>query len=90
MVPVVSGECWKCGNRAHHPAACPAPPAPALESKWQSIAQTIQKKAETAVIAATNINLVKIESAKANMYDADELAHLQSLIDQGKAGGSST
>ena len=32
-VPVMSGECWKFGNRAHHPAACPAPPVPTLESK---------------------------------------------------------
>ena len=88
-VPVASGECWKCGNRAHHLVACPAPPVPTLESKSQSITQTIRKKAETAAIAATNINLFNIESDKANMYDADELTHLQSLIDQGKVGGSS-
>ena len=52
--------------------------------------QTIQKKAKTAAIAATNINLVNIESDEANTYNADELAHLQSLINQGKVGGSLT
>ena len=25
-IPVASGECWKCGHKAHHPTACPAPP----------------------------------------------------------------
>ena len=89
-VPVASGECWKCGHRAHHPAACPAPPVPALESKWRSIAQTIRKKTETAAAAAVNINLVSLESDEVNTYDAEELAHLQQLIDQGKAGGSLT
>lgn len=87
-VPVASGECWKCGHKAHHPAACPAPPVPALESKWRSIASTIRKKAETAV-TAVNVNLVSVESDVANTYDAEELAHLQQLVDQGKAGGSS-
>ena len=89
MVPVVSGECWKCGNRAHHPAACPTPPVPALESKWRSIAQTIRKKAEAAA-AAVNVNLVSAVSDEVYTYDAGELAHLQQLIDQGKASGSST
>ena len=87
-VPVASGECWKCGHRVHHPAACPAPPVPAFESKWRSIAQTIRKKAEAAAVAV-NVNLVSVESNEVNTYDADELAHLQQLIDQGKAGGSS-
>ena len=86
-VPVASGECWKCGNRAHHLAACPALPVPALKSKWRSRAQTIQKKVETAAITTTSINLVNIKSDKVNTYDTDKLAHLQSLIDQGKAGG---
>jgi hypothetical protein len=89
-VPVASGECWKCGNKAHHPAACISPPVPALETKWRSIAQTIRKKAEIAATAAVNINLVSVESNEVNTYDAEELAHLQQLIDQGKAGGSST
>ena len=88
-VPVASGECWKCGNRAHHPAACPAPPVPALETKWRSIAQTIRKKAELAA-AAVNVNLVSTESNDVNTYDAEELAHLHQLINQGKVGGSST
>ena len=60
-VLVASGECWKCGNRAHHLAACPVPPVPALESKWRSIAQTIWKKAETAAITTMSINLVNIK-----------------------------
>jgi hypothetical protein len=89
-VPVASGECWKCGNRAHHPAPCLAPPVPAIETKWRSIAQTIRKKAEAAAAAAVNVNLVNITSNEVNTYDAEELAHLQQLIDQGKAGGSST
>ena len=89
-VPVASGECWKCGHRAHHPAACPAPPVPALESKWRSIAQTIRKKAETAATAAVNVNLVSLVSDEVNTYDAEELAHLQQLVNQGKAEGSST
>jgi hypothetical protein len=88
-VPVASGECWKCGHRAHHPAACPAPLVPPLESKWRSIAQTIRKKAEAAA-AAVNVNLVSVESDEVNTYDVEELAHLQQLIDQGKAGGSLT
>ena len=89
-VPVASGECWKCGHRAHHPAACPAPPVPTLETKWRSIAQTIRKKAEIAATAAVNINLVNVESDEVNTYEAEDLAHLQQLIQQGKAGGSST
>lgn len=89
-VPVASGECWKCGHRAHHPAACPAPPVPTLETKWRSIAQTIRKKAELAATAAVNVNLVNVESDEVNTYDAEELAHLQQLVNQGKVGGSST
>lgn len=87
-VPVASGECWKCGYRAHHPAACVTPPVPAFESKWRSIAQTIRKRAEAAA-APVNVNLVSVESDEVNTYDAQELAHLQQLIDQGKVGGSS-
>ena len=71
-VPVASGECWKCGNRAHHPTPCSSPPVPALETKWRSIAQTIRKKAEMAATAAININLVSVESDKVNTYDAEE------------------
>ena len=89
-IPVVSGECWKCGNRAHHPGPCTAPPVPALETKWRSIAQTIRKKAEAAATSAVNVNLVNVVSNEVNTYDVEELAHLQQLIDQGKAGGSST
>jgi hypothetical protein len=88
--PVASGECWKCGGRAHHPAACSSPPVPALETKWRSIAQTIRKKAEMAATAAVNINLVSVESDVVDTYDTGELAHLHQLISQGKAGGSST
>ena len=88
-VPVASGECWKCGGRAHHPAPCSLPPVPALETKWRSIAQTIRKKAEAAATAAVNINLVNVESDDVNTYDAEELAHLQQLVNQGKVGGSS-
>ena len=89
-VPVASGECWKCGHRAHHPAVCPTPPVPVLETKWRAIAQTIRKRAEAAAAAAVNVNLVNIASDEANTYDADELAHLHNLINQGKASGSST
>lgn len=89
-VPVASGECWKCGHRAHHPGPCSGPPVPTLESKWRSIAQTIRKKAEAAAATTVNVNLVSVESNEVNVYDVDELAHLQYLIDQGKAGGSST
>ena len=88
-VPVASGECWKCGGRAHHPGPCSLPPVPTLETKWRSIAQTIRKKAEIAATAAVNLNLVNVESDEVNTYDAEELAHLQQLVDQGKAGGSS-
>jgi hypothetical protein len=88
--PVASGECWKCGGRAHHPAACSSAPVPTLETKWRSIAQTIRKKAETAATAAVNVNLVSVESDIVDTYDTDELAHLHHLINQGKAGGSST
>lgn len=88
-VPVASGECWKCGHRTHHPNVCSAPPVPALETKWRSIAQTIRKKAEIAAAAAVNVNLVSVESNEINAYDPEDLAHLQQLIDQGKAGGSS-
>ena len=88
-VPVASGECWKCGHRAHHPGPCAAPPVPVLESKWRSIAQTIRKKAEAAAISNVNINLVSVESDEVSTYDVDELAHLQNLVNQGKAGGSS-
>ena len=88
-VPVASGECWKCGGRTHHPGPCLLPPVPALETKWRSIAQTIRKKAEIAA-TATNLNLVNIESDEVSTYDAEELAHLHQLIDQGKAGGSLT
>ena len=87
-VPVASGECWKCRYRAHHPAACVTPPVPAFKSKWRSIAQTIRKRAEAAA-APVNVNLVSVESDEVNTYDAQELAHLQQLIDQGKAGGLS-
>ena len=89
-VLVASGECWKCGQRSHHPAACTSPPLPAPETKWRSIAQTIRKKAEQAATAAVGINLVSIESDEVNTYDMEELAHLHQLINQGKAGGSST
>lgn len=88
-VPVASGECWKCGGRAHHPGPCSLPPVPAFESKWRSIAQTIRKKAETAATAAVNVNLVSVESDEVSTYDTEELAHLHQLINQGKGGGSS-
>ena len=89
-VPVASGECWKCGQRAHHPGPCTSPLVPPLETKWRSIAQTIRKKAETAAAAAANINLVSVESDEVNTYDPDDLAHLYQLINQGKGEGSST
>jgi hypothetical protein len=89
MVPAASGECWKCGHRTNHPAPCSHLPVPALESKWQSISQTIRKKAEIAANAAVNINLVNVSSDEVNTYDAEDLAHLHQLIDQGKVGGSS-
>ena len=88
-VPVASGECWKCGQRTHHPGPCLAPPLPALETKWRSIAQTIRKRAETAVLPTTSVNLVAEESDKIHTYDAEELAHLQRVINQGKGEGSS-
>jgi len=87
--PVASGECWTCGQRSHHPAPCSSPPVPAFETKWRSIAQTIRKRAEAAATAAVNVNTVGVESDKVQTYDADELAHLQRLIVQGKAEGSS-
>ena len=88
-VPVASGECWKCGHRNHHPGPCPAPPVPALETKWRSIAQTIRKRAEMAAAAPISVNLVAEESDEVHTYDADELAHLQQLANQGKGEGSS-
>ena len=75
-VPVASGECWKCGQRTHHPSPCSAPFIPALETKWRSIAQTIRKRAEAAVIPASSVNLVAEESDQIHTYDDDELAHL--------------
>ena len=88
-VPVASGECWKCGQRTHHPGPCSAPFVPALETKWRSIAQTIRKRAEAAAVPAVNVNLVAEESDQIYTYDDDELAHLQQLVNQGKAEGSS-
>jgi hypothetical protein len=88
-VPVASGECWKCGQRTHHPGPCVAPSVPALETKWRSIAQTIRKRAETAALPTTSVNLVAEESDEVYTYEADELAHLQRLVNQGKAEGSS-
>ena len=88
-VPVASGECWKCGQRTHHPGPCSAPFVPALETKWRSIAQTIRKRAEATAIPATSVNLVAEESDDVYTYDADELAHLQQLVNQGKGEGSS-
>jgi hypothetical protein len=89
-VPVASGKCWRCGHRSHHPGPCSSPPIPALESKWRSIAQMIRKKVEAAATSPVNVNLVSIESDEVNVYDTEELAHLHHLINQGKAGGSST
>ena len=88
-VPVASGECWKCGRRTHHPNACTDPPVPALETKWRSIAQTIRKRAETAAAAAVSVNLVAEDSNAILTYEADELAYLQQLVNQGKGEGSS-
>ena len=88
-VPVASGECWKCGQRTHHPGPCVAPPVPALETKWRSIAQTIRKRAETAAQPSTSVNLVADESDEIHTYDTDELAHLQRLVNLGKGEGSS-
>ena len=89
-VPVASGECWRCGHRAHHPGPCPAPTVPTLETKWRSIAQTIRKRAEAAATATVSVNLVTEESDEIHTYDADELAYLQQLANQGKGEGSST
>ena len=88
-VPFASGECWKCGYRTHHPNPCLAPPVPALETKWRSIAQTIRKRAEAAVVPTTSVNLVAEESDVIHTYDPEELAHLQQLVNQGKGEGSS-
>jgi len=88
-VPVASGECWKCGYRTHHPNPCLAPPVPALETKWRSIAQTIRKRAEAAVVPVVNVNLVAEDSDTVHTYEADELAYLQQLVNQGKGEGSS-
>ena len=79
-VPVASGECWKCRYRTHHPNPCLSPFVPALETKWQSIAQTIRKRAEAAVVQPTSVNLVAEESNEIHTYDAEELAHLQQLV----------
>ena len=89
-VPVASGECWKCGHRNHHPGPCPAPAVPALETKWRSIAQTIRKRAEAAAMPTANVNLVAEDSNGVHTYDADELAYLQRLANQGKGEGPST
>jgi hypothetical protein len=90
-VPVASGECWRCGHRTHHPNPCATAPVPTLETKWRSIAQTIRKRAVEASEATTiGVNLVTEESDEVYTYDADELAYLQQLARQGKAGGSST
>jgi hypothetical protein len=60
-----------------------------LETKWRSIAQTIRKRAETAATTTISVNLVAEESDEVHTYDADELAHLQRLANQGKGEGSS-
>ena len=88
-IPVASGECWRCGHRTHHPAPCPAPTVPTLETKWQSIAQTICKQAEAAVVPATSVNLVTKESDEVHTYDMHKLEYLQQLVNQGKGEGSS-
>jgi hypothetical protein len=88
-VPVASGECWKCGYRTHHPLPCSAPSVPALETKWRSIAQSIRKRAETAVAPTVSVNLVAEDSNEVQAYDPDELAYLQQLANQGKGEGSS-
>ncbi|KAG5635845.1 hypothetical protein H0H81_009952 [Sphagnurus paluster] len=85
--PVASGECWKCGHRAHFPANCSMPLVPAFEQKWRSIAGSIRNKAETAGTPAVNVHTVSIESDEVQTYDADELAHLMQLVNQGKEGG---
>jgi hypothetical protein len=89
-VPVASGECWKCGHKAHHPGPCSFPPLPTLETKWRSIAQTICKKAEMVATSAVHVNMITEASDKVNTYDMEELAHLHQLINQGKAAGLST
>jgi hypothetical protein len=88
-VPVASGECWKCGQRTHHPGPCVNPPVPALETKWRSIAQSIRKRAETAVTTPTSVNLVAEDSDIVHTYDANELEYLLQLVNQGKGEGSS-
>lgn len=88
-VPVASGECWKCGQRTHHPGPCIAPAVPPLETKWRSIAQTIRKRAEAAAVPAVSVNLVTENSDEIHTYDADELAYLLQLANQGKGEGSS-
>ena len=88
-VPVASGECWKCGHRTHHPGPCLAPAVPTLETKWRSIAQTIRKRAEAAAVPAVNVHLVTEDSDEVHTYDADELAYLHRLANQGKGEGSS-
>ena len=88
-VPVASGECWKCGQRTHHPGPCSSPPVPALETKWRSIAQTIRKRAETAATPAVSVNLVAEESNEVQAYEPEDLAYLQQLVNQGKGEGSS-
>lgn len=87
--PVASNECWKCGHRAHYPTPCSAPLVPPFEQKWRSIAGTIRKKAEAAGAPSINVHAVGIESDEVQTYDANELAHLQLLANQGKGGGPS-
>ena len=60
-----------------------------LETKWRSIAQTIHKQAEAAVTPSTSVNLVAEESDEVHTYNTEELAHLQQLMNQGKAEGLS-
>ena len=88
-VPVASGECWKCGHRTHHPGPCSSSPVPALETKWRSIAQSIRKRAEAAVVPAVSVNLVAEDSSKVHTYEPEELAYLQQLANQEKGEGSS-
>jgi hypothetical protein len=88
-VPVASAECWKCGQRTHHPGPCLTPPVPALETKWRSIAQTIRKRAEAAAATPVSVNLVAEHSDEVNVYDTEELAYLQQLANQGKGEGLS-
>ncbi|KAF8810280.1 hypothetical protein BYT27DRAFT_7092471 [Phlegmacium glaucopus] len=87
-VPVASGKCWTCGLQ-HHPVPCAQPAVPAFEARWQSITQTIRKRAEATAATPINVNMVATESDEIQMYDADELAHLQRLANQGKGEGSS-